>query len=126
MKYFASIFAIITAQDKLAVELYYEAKDLDSWSIVNYSFKPAFEAHDFLNMADVTMVPFGKANETIATPYKFECEHGELECHWNMVETCGLNLIEDPLLSLKFAACVEFNTIVDDYDYVTGKCSEEI
>ena len=110
----------------MSIELYYEAKDINSWAIVNYSFKPAFEADGFLDMADVTMVPFGKANETIATPYKFDCEHGEQECHWNMVQTCGLKLIEDPLLSLKFTTCVEFSTISEDYDYVIGKCIEEI
>ena len=51
------------AADKVKIELYYESRCPGCRSTITNSFAKAFAAPDFLNMAEVTMVPYGNAHE---------------------------------------------------------------
>ncbi|XP_068936995.1 gamma-interferon-inducible lysosomal thiol reductase-like [Petaurus breviceps papuanus] len=46
------------------------------------------------NVMDITLVPFGNAQETeVNGTWEFTCQHGELECELNMAQTCVLYLL---------------------------------
>ena len=77
-------------------------------------------------MADVTLVPYGNAKETkTSSGWTYDCQHGETECVYNAMETCGLSYISSTIKAWNFVDCIENN---DDsrsktnYDEVLDKC----
>ena len=117
--------------DKVQVELYYESQCPGCREMVTTSFYEAFQAPGFLDMADVTFVPYGNAQETGTTAsgtYEFKCQHGESECIYNVIETCALAKIDDPLVQFKYIDCIEHNDEsrdpTQDYFKVAIACAE--
>jgi len=57
------------------------------------ALKKAWDCKDWTNMVNVTIYPYGNANERqTGSEWTFSCQHGEAECDGNMVETCFINL----------------------------------
>ena len=114
--------------DKIKIELYYEAQCPGCRDTITRSFKAAYDAPAFLKMAEITLVPFGnaKVNGTSA-PYSFECQHGPSECTYNIMEACALHKIKCPYAQFKFINCLENydeNREVDqNYDAVVTACA---
>ena len=90
MKYLSTTLALVAAQaDKLQIELYYESQCGGCWQAIDGSFKSAVYQKTFFEMAELTMVPYGNAREKgqagTADTWDFTCQHGEIECNWNMI-----------------------------------------
>lgn len=122
------ISAATDDKSKVKVELYYEAQCPACSRTITQSFKEAFTIKGFLKMADVSFIPFGNAKETgKSAPYEFECQHGESECQYNLVESCALNKLSCDFQKFQFIDCVEnFNYNRDphqDYDRVVEGCA---
>ena len=49
-------------------------------------------------MAKVSLVPYGNASESKgSTGYNFNCQHGAVECQYNLIESCALNIVANKL-----------------------------
>ena len=119
----------LSTTDKVRVTLYYESQCPFCRKTITGSFADAYKKTGFLDMADIMYIPYGNASESRpADDYDFKCQHGASECAYNMIETCALNIMEDPLKAFNFINCVEENNesmISSDYDSVVEKCTEE-
>ena len=117
--------------DRIKVELYYESQCPGCREVLTTSFKEAYAAEGFLKMADVTLVPFGNAEETPSDdpvlPYDFVCQHGPSECRYNAVEACALAKIGCPYKAFAFINCIETydedRTPDQNYGLVIGSCA---
>jgi len=100
---------VVGADEKVMVELYYEAQCPGCREMVTTSFYKAFQTEGFLDMAEVAFVPYGNAQETktASGSYEFECQHGLSECVYNTIEACALAKIDDPLMAFQFIDCIE-------------------
>jgi len=126
--------------DKVQVELYLESQCPDCREMITTSFYDAYEIDGFLDMADITFIPFGNANETkdedYPDMYTFECQHGESECMYNLIETCAIHKIatncdNNPMMTqFQFIYCIEQhndNRDTDqDYESVALKCATQV
>ena len=76
-------------------------------------------------MVTINYFPFGNARETAQDDsFLFECQHGAQECNYNIIETCALNLIEDPYKSFEFLNCIENNDNWWFYQKTINKCQK--
>ena len=100
---------VVTDDEKVMIELYYESQCPGCRDMVTNSFSKAFQTEGFLDMAEVEFVPYGNAKETETTSgsYQFECQHGYSECVYNIIEACALAKIEDPLVAFQYIDCIE-------------------
>jgi len=89
--------------------LYYESQCPGCREMLTESFNEAFHKEGFLDMATVTLVPYGNAQETETSDgvYEFECQHGPSECVYNTIEACALAKIECPITTFQFIDCIE-------------------
>lgn len=121
--------AAASADEKVMIELYYESQCPGCRELITTSFKDAFQKEGFLDMADVTFVPFGNARETKSASgtYEFECQHGPSECMYNTIEACALDKIDDPMVAFQVIDCIERSdeSRDPDQDYydVAMKCA---
>ena len=77
-------------------------------------------------MADVSFFPYGNARETKSSSgWDFSCQHGHVECEYNLVETCGINKIEDGLTRFNYISCVEEKVSGTNYDSVVSTCAKQ-
>ena len=79
-------------------------------------------------MAEVTFIPYGNASEKQnGDLWEFTCQHGERECVWNQVETCGYHYITDKVQAFNFTDCIENNNEARtghiDYEGIITKCA---
>ena len=88
----------MAAVDKVKVSLYYETECPDCRATITGDFADAYREQGFLDMAEITYVPYGKAHTTgEAGDYKFTCQSGVPECHFNIIDACAIAHISDPL-----------------------------
>ncbi|XP_024049997.1 gamma-interferon-inducible lysosomal thiol reductase isoform X1 [Terrapene carolina triunguis] len=60
------------------------------------------------DIMDITLVPYGNAQEkNVSGKWQFECQHGELECRGNMIETCLMYQLKDFDHSFPVIFCME-------------------
>ena len=123
--------AALATDDKVKVELYYESQCPGCRQTITTSFKQAFAAEGFLDMAEVQLVPYGNASEKegVTGLWEFTCQHGETECVYNSIETCALDILADvPMDAFNFVLCIEENdkstSPSQDYNTVVDKCAE--
>ena len=98
------------AADKVNIEMFYEAECNACREAITTSFKKAMKAEGFLDMASLSLYPYGNAKETKAmfsNFYRYKCQHGMDECHWNMIEACGQHFITDVMTQFNFLECIE-------------------
>lgn len=115
---------------KINIELYYESQCPGCREMLTTSFKEAFGKEGFLDMATVTLVPYGNAQETENADgtYEFKCQHGPSECIYNTIEACALAKIKCPIMAFQFIDCIERNDEsrepVQDYTKVAMTCAK--
>ena len=77
-------------------------------------------------MVTINYFPFGKARELENYGWWFfECQHGKLECDYNIVETCGFHFISDPYKQFEFLNCIENNNHNQKYEHTINKCQKQ-
>jgi len=130
---------------KVQVELYYESQCPGCRQMITTSFDEAYHKEGFLDMAEITFIPYGNALETknednddddddtdTDDTYTFECQHGESECVYNLIETCALHKIGSvfPLQQFHFLHCIEQHDDnrdpEQDYESVALACATSL
>ncbi|KRT83358.1 hypothetical protein AMK59_4067 [Oryctes borbonicus] len=89
------------AQNKLKVDIFYEALCPDSLNFIKYQLKPSWE--QIKPAVTLNFVPFGKS--VSFNDANFECHHGPRECEGNKVMSCALHRIRDPTVMVHFVSC---------------------
>lgn len=115
---FVIALATAKAEEKLLIEIFIESFCTYSKQFICNQFRPAYE--NIKNEVVVRFYTFGKSKSFINEKgeIEFECQHGEKECEWNKIQTCGLDKIganQDlqaqfiicTMCSLNKAECVE-------------------
>ena len=88
--------------------LYYESQCPFCRNTITASFAEAMRAEGFLRMANVSLFPYGNAEETkTASGWSFPCQHGPSECQYNLLEACATKLVTN--FSQQFAFIVRFS-----------------
>lgn len=57
---------------------------------------------------DILLIPYGKAS-TSTNPdgsYRFDCQHGQVECEANTYHACTIEAVEDAQARLDLVACM--------------------
>jgi len=123
--------------DKVQVELYYESQCPGCREMITTSFYDAYQQDGLLDMAVITFIPYGNAQESSSSknpnpdprPYHFKCQHGPSECIYNIIETCALHKIKCPSDQFEFLNCIENHDenrdIDQDYYDIAFKCAIE-
>ena len=123
--------------DKVQVELYYESQCPGCREMITTSFYDAYQQDGLLDMAVITFIPYGNAQESSSSknpnpdprPYHFKCQHGPSECIYNIIETCALDKIKGPSDQFEFLNCIENHDenrdIDQDYYDIAFKCAIE-
>jgi interferon gamma-inducible protein 30 len=68
------------------------------------------------------MLPYGNARMSGG---KVQCQHGEKECEFNMVEACGIKHLPDPTDYMTFIFCVESAASGSTPDAVIQSCAKD-
>jgi len=118
---------------KVQVELYYESQCPGCRQLITTSFAAAYHTEGFLDMADITFIPYGNALETQNDDdddtYSFECQHGASECVYNLIETCAIHKLLE-WTQFQFIKCIEQhdeNRATDqDYESVALACGKSL
>merc|ERR1712238_578282 len=122
-----------TDDNKVQVELYYESQCPGCRQLITTSFAAAYHTEGFLDMADITFIPYGNALETQNDDdddtYSFECQHGASECVYNLIETCAIHKLLE-WTQFQFIKCIEQhdeNRATDqDYESVALACGKSL
>ena len=113
--------------DKIVIDLHFESECPACRSTITKNFAEAYKAEGFLDMVTINYFPFGNAKEQAQDDsFLFECQHGAQECNYNIIETCALNLIEDPYKSFEFVNCIENNDYFWFYQRTINSCQKEV
>ncbi|XP_053145404.1 gamma-interferon-inducible lysosomal thiol reductase [Hemicordylus capensis] len=89
----------------VSVSLYYESLCPACRGFLVFQLFPTWLM--LYNIMNVSLVPYGNAQETPAAAgkWKFTCQHGEEECLGNMMEACLIHLVEGAAFPIIF--CME-------------------
>merc|ERR1712166_758509 len=120
--------AAYKADDKVAIDLYYESYCPYCRDQIVGNFKKAYETEGFFDMATVTLHPYGNAHESANSngEWSFSCQHGPTECQYNVLEACALNNLQTTQGAFPFIECVEASLPSADYDGVATKCAKQV
>ena len=86
-------------------------------------------------MATVNLFPYGNAHESQEPSggWTFRCQHGDSECHYNLIDACAIHYQETNTFpnTFGFVNCIEINDMNEHYqpdnnfDLVATKCANE-
>jgi len=107
--------------EKVTVSVYYEALCPDSKFFVINQLLPVYESIQDYTIVD--LVPYGKAQtKEFNGKLVFQCQHDEVECEANKIHACVVKYVADPLIRLKYIACmISQNIIPDEIAKTCGK-----
>lgn len=67
---------------------------------------------DRLKVLNLELVPYGNAREQkIGDKWVFQCQHGNLECVGNMIDTCAINLLKNISVYFPYIHCMEVSDL---------------
>jgi len=92
------------------VDVYFESLCPDSQEFIAKQLWPTFQELYDSKIFKLSLYPYGNAQSIrIDDHWRFTCQHGELECVLNLIETCVIYTYPDPILYLPYIKCVEEN-----------------
>lgn len=88
------------------VTVFYEALCPDSKHFIMKQLVPAHKAAS--QIMDIVLVPYGKATTYSNSDgsFRFDCQHGPVECQANIYHACAIEIIEDPQARLNVVSCM--------------------
>lgn len=107
----------------VVVSVYYEALCPDSKHFIIKQLVPAFQR--VAKIMDVILVPYGKAQTYTNQDgtFRFDCQHGPVECQANTYHACAIEIIEDPHKRLDVISCmIKDNRLPKE---ALNKCSKQ-
>lgn len=91
------------------------------------SFAPYLSSN--LSLAEITIVPYGKAKKSSNSFLKpsITCQHGENECYGNKIELCILDSLGNSRKGHEYISCIEqfIFAFMKDFDKSTDYCIED-
>lgn len=91
------------------------------------SFAPYLSSN--LSLAEITIVPYGKAKKSSNSFLKptIICQHGENECYGNKIELCILDTLGNIRKAHEYISCIEqfIFDFREDFDRSTDYCIED-
>ncbi|KAG0728462.1 Gamma-interferon-inducible lysosomal thiol reductase [Chionoecetes opilio] len=112
------------AQDAppVKVDLYYETLCPYSIEFVIEQLYPTWTL--LKDIMEVEMFPFGSANyKADGEGWRFRCQHGDDECHGNMIHACAKDQLKDINLEMDFINCL---LSADHPPKAGAKCAGEV
>lgn len=101
-------FAVVCAEQKVPVSVYYESLCPDSIAMLTQQVIPAHNTQ-LKNYMDLQFIPYGRAKHSRSPDgqkWEFECHHGMLECYANKIHGCILKEIPNEDTQLKYIDCL--------------------
>jgi len=79
------------------------------------------------DIMDVDLVPYGNARETQSgDSWIFHCQHGQVECEGNMIETCAMYALKDFKSYFPLIQCIEEADISSGVEDPARKCAQQL
>jgi len=90
-------------------ELYYESQCGGCRDMIKQQIWPTYQTLYSTGIIQIGLYPYGNAHETQLPngTWAFDCQHGEVECQMNLVETCAIHLLHDQAAFMPFIHCLE-------------------
>ncbi|KAM7463929.1 hypothetical protein LguiA_032050 [Lonicera macranthoides] len=88
----------VNKDDKVTLSLYYKSFCPYSTNFIANQLRKVFET-DLISVINLRLVPWGN---TRRTNNSWICQHGRIECAFDIVEACAIHVWPDPLV-LKYA-----------------------
>lgn len=102
---FVLLLVNLSTQNKVKVSIYYEALCPDSMSFITRQLLPAYAI--LSKHINVEFVPYGKAiHNFVNGEWKFECQHGAMECYGNKMHACALHQNANQDKTVEYIGCV--------------------
>lgn len=73
---------------RVKVELFMESMCPDTHRFIKGPLSKVAHDRSIMDIVDLNMYIFGKGRQISTEPQQFQCQHGPMECHGNMVENC--------------------------------------
>ena len=106
------------------IQIYIESLCPDCYFFITQSFKNFYENVKNPNLADIEFIPYGNAKEVFneeTNKWEFTCQHGEIECYGNLIETCAIQKM-GRVNSYGTILCIESN--IEEYNFDFDKTLE--
>ena len=143
MKFFniaalAGATAAYKTSDKIVIDLFYESQCPACRDQITNNFSKAMSTKGFGKMATINLHPYGNATEKQSTTnpgqWDFTCQHGAVECQYNLLEACAIDQIDtkgkqSKHLPFNFIKCIENNDssrTIDDHEKVATDCATQV
>jgi len=102
---------IPTSPAPINVGLYYESLCGGCRDMIRDQIYPTYQILKSTGILNIDLYPYGNAHEhQEGQTWVFDCQHGEVECQVNIVETCALHLLSPPY-RMPFIHCIETSGI---------------
>lgn len=97
-------------EQQVHVAVYYEALCPDSRSFFIKQLLPTYQR--ISENLQVELIPYGKATtRKTDVGYKFECQHGPVECDANMIHACSIDALRNSTVRLEYLSCMIKNNL---------------
>lgn len=117
------VISISVCDAPIKIELYFESLCPGCRSFITDQIKTFLNTPGNELVAEISFIPYGNAMQIKSgSTYSFQCQHGEVECYGNLIETCAINLFQDRRSS-SFIICLESDTN-HDFDKAMRNCVE--
>ena len=98
-----------TLDKPVLFELYYESLCGGCRDMIRDQIYKAYTTLYSTGIMQIGLYPYGNAHEKQLAngTWAFECQHGEVECQMNLIETCAIHLMQDKAAFMPFIYCLE-------------------
>ncbi|KAM3132334.1 oxidoreductase activity protein [Paramecium bursaria] len=111
----------------MKVQIFMESQCPDTHRLIK-QMQSALQIKDIENQIEFEYIMFGKGQQKQKADltWEFECQHGEVECYGNRLETCAQQLLSWKE-QLKLLGCMHGvkRKSIDDYDQAIVNCLKD-